>query len=108
MGGWIIGLVAVVSSAICLFLWFRDVRRVMTERKSTVESAIGQLSSCRSKAASAKDDPQAAAVYERSKKIYRQAVSIYNQTLCKPWNYLPARLMGFHPILRERMRDPRV
>ena len=105
MGAWAIGLVAIASSAICLFLWFRDVRRVMTEQKSTVESAASQLSSCRSKVSSTKDDPGAAAVYERSKKIYRQAVSIYNQTLYKPWNYLPARLMGFHPILRERKCD---
>lgn len=93
---WIISLVAVVSTVLCLFLWFRDVRRVMQTRKSTVESAAGQLAVCRDKALKARGDPEAAAVLERSEKIYRQAVDLYNRTLKRPWNYLPALLMGFH------------
>ena len=93
-----IALVAVVSTAAFLFLWFRDVRRIMRERKSTVESARSQLSFFRGKAHKAQDDPDAAAVLQRSESIYRQAVEHYHQALRKPWNRLPATLMGFRMI----------
>lgn len=98
MGSWVVWLVAIVSTAVCLFLWFRDVRRTMRERKSTVESAAGQLSVCREKARKARGDTEAEAVLERSENIYRQAVDIYNKTLRKPWNYVPAHLMGYHRV----------
>ena len=94
----IIALVAVVSTAAFLFLWFRDVRRIMRERKSTVDSAKAQLDVFREKAHKARDDPDAAAVLARSESIYRQAVDHYNQTLRKPWVCLPAALMGFRMI----------
>ena len=98
MASSIIALVAVVSTAAFLFLWFRDVRRIMRERKSTVESARSQLSFFRDKAHKARDDPDTAAILERSESIYRQAVEHYNQTLRKPWVCLPAALMGFRMI----------
>ena len=98
MASRIIALVAVVSTAAFLFLWFRDVRRIMRERKSTVESARSQLSFFRDKAHKARDDPDTAAILERSESIYRQAVEHYNQTLRKPWVCLPAALMGFRMI----------
>ena len=94
----IIALVAVVSTAAFLFLWFRDVRRIMRERKSTVESAKAQLTIFRDKAQKARDDPDAAAVLARSESIYRQAVEQYNRTLGKLWVRLPATLMGFRMI----------
>lgn len=105
MASRIIALVAVVSTAAFLFLWFRDVRRIMRERKSTVESAKAQLSIFRDKAHKARDDPDAAAVLERSESIYRQAVDHYNQTLRKPWVYPPAALMGFR-IIQNGGEDP--
>ena len=92
-----IALVAVVSTAAFLFLWFRDVRRIMRERKSTVDSAKAQFNVFREKAHKARDDPDAA-VLARSESIYRQAVDHYNQTLRKPWVYPPAALMGFRII----------
>jgi len=95
MGIRVVELVAIVSTAVCIFLWFREVRRIMTERKNTVESAASQLAVHRGKALKARNDVVAAAVFARSERIYRQAVDLYNQTLRKPWNYLPARLMGF-------------
>lgn len=95
---WLMPLIAVISTAICLYLWFRDVRRIMTERKSTLESANAQLEIFREKARKARDDPDAAAILERSESIYRQAVNNYNRTLRKPWVYPPATLMGFRTI----------
>lgn len=99
MTSWMIALVAAVSTTICLFLWFRDVRRVMRERKSTAESAAGQLAVYRERARKARDDPEAAAILDRSENIYRQAVDLYNETLRKPWNCLPAYLMGFRRMI---------
>lgn len=95
---WMISLIAVTSTVLCLLLWFRDVWCIMRERKSTVESARGQLVACQERARRARGDPEAKAVLERSEKIYKQAVDIYNRTLRRPWNYLPALFMGFHYI----------
>ena len=98
MAPWLISLVAAISIILCFFLWFREVKRVMRENKSTVESAGAQLAVSRVKALRTRDDPESAAVLERSCKIYRQAVENYNLSLRKPWYWLPARLLGFRPI----------
>ena len=98
---WLISLVAVTSTTICLFLWFRDVRRIMSERKNTVESAEAQYAVCQERASKARDDPEAAAVLARSKCIYQQAVDLYNKTLKKPWNHFPALVMGFYPVQED-------
>lgn len=98
MGFWLMPLIATISTAICLFLWFRDVWRIMTEQKNTMESAKAQLMIFREKAYKARSDPDAAAVLERSESIYHQAVEHYNRTLRKPWVYPPATLMGFRII----------
>lgn len=95
---WLILLIAVISTILSLFLWFRDVRRTMQACKSMVESADGQLAVCREKALKVRDDPETAAIFARSEKIYRQAVELYNQTIHKPWIVLPAALMGYHAI----------
>ena len=93
--GW---LLALASLALCLFLWFRDVRRIMREQKSIVDSAAGQLNVCRKRAAQETETSTAAAVLERSENIYRQAVESYDRMLSKPWICLPAVLMGFRLI----------
>lgn len=95
MAPWLITLMALVSTGICIWLWFRDVRRIMTERKSTLESAACQLKCYRGKARQGPNDPETMAILARSESIYHQAVDRYNRTLRKPWNYLPGRLMGF-------------
>lgn len=105
MAFWLMPLIAAISTAICLYLWFRDVRRIMTEQKNTVESAKSQLKIFREKAHKARNDPEVATVMERSESIYRQAVDNYNRTLYKPWVYPPATLMGFQTI-REGGEEP--
>lgn len=98
MSLWMAWPIAIGSTMLCVLLWFRDVRRIMRDRKSTVESAAGQLRSCRERASMARDDPEATAVLERSENIYRQAVDLYERTIRKPWVFFPARLMGYQPI----------
>ena len=91
-------LVAVGSTVLCVLFWFRDVRRIMRDRQSTVDSAAGQLRTCQEKVNLIHDDSDAMAVLERSESIYRQAVELYDRTIRKPWIFLPARLMGFQSI----------
>ena len=98
---WLIWVVVVVSVTVCLYLWFREVRRIMRERKSTVESAAGQLASCRRKAAGIRYDAELEKVIARSESIYRQATEHYQQAFRKPWIWLPAVLMGFRSIPPE-------
>lgn len=98
MTAWIPWLIAIASMGAFLLFWFRDVRRIMRERQSMVESAASQLASCRKKAAADRSDPEATAVLALSHKIYRQAVDIYNQTLKRPWVRIPAYLMGYEPV----------
>lgn len=95
---WIAWCLAVISTAICLRIWFRDVRRIMRDRLSTVESATEQLAACRRKAAEADAGTMAAVVLARSERIYQQAVELYDQTLRKPRNAIPAHLMGYRPM----------
>ena len=95
---WLITLIAFVSTGTCILLWFRDVHRIMLERKYIVESAGRQLIVCQEKAMKTQNTSEARAVLARSEDIYRQALDLYNRSLQKPWNYLPAYLMGFRRI----------
>ncbi len=95
MPSWVSWLIAAVSTTAFLALWFWEVRRILLSRRSVVESAAAQLSAYRRQAVGVRYDPALANVLTRSESIYRQAVSHYNDTLCKPWIYLPGRLLGF-------------
>ena len=97
-----IGLIAAaVSTAICVFLWFRDVRRIMLEQLSTVESAKSQLDSQKLNSDRAAWDPKAAKVLERSESIYRQSVCLYNAARKRLWTRFPAFVMGFDFISED-------
>jgi len=98
---WIPWLIALVSSSLCVFLWFHEVRRVMLERCGTVKSAARQAALCRKKAAGG--DAASKAVLQRTEDIYQQSLELYRQTRQKPWNRLPAALMGFPLTPPERM-----
>ncbi len=90
--------VAGVCMILSLFLWFREVRKVMTERRSTVESAAGQYYACCQRMAENGTDTEIAAVCERSLHIYHQALELYEKALAKPFYRLPAKLLGFRSL----------
>ena len=96
MAQWFIFGIAVAGTI--LISWFCDVHRIMRERKNAVEVAGVQLAACSENALRLRGDPETEAVLERSKRIYRQAVVIYDRTIQKPRNYLPALLMGYSRI----------
>ena len=65
MALWIMSSVAVIATAGCFVLWFRDVRRIMREGASDVESARRQLVFWQKRASAAPGDPEAEGVLER-------------------------------------------
>ena len=98
MSPWIAWLIASISTAAFVSLWFWEVRRILNDRKSTVDSAAGQLDAFRRRAAETCCDGELTQILRRSESIYHQAVDNYNRTFSCPWLYLPARLMGFRRI----------
>ena len=93
---WIIWLVAIASTSALVALWFWEVRRKLRELYSMVESARSQLAAHQDRAAAAAGNADMAEILHRSESIYRQAAGNYNETLHRPWIYIPGRLMGFH------------
>lgn len=92
---------ASISAAAFLTLWFWVVYRELRFRKDTVKSAESQLAACRKKHMQARDGSEAQdtqCILARSRDIYRQSVTLYNQTLLKPSNRTPGFLMGFRQI----------
>ena len=55
---WLASLIAVISSFLCLFLWFRDIRRIKGERRITMESAAGHLVAYRERTRKAQENPE--------------------------------------------------
>ena len=98
MPGWFGWLLAVVSTVGFLSLWFWEVRLVLRNYRSMVQCAAGQLVSCRKRLAQSQQDAALLEVLRRSESIYRQAAEHYNAALCKPWAYLPGRLLGFRKV----------
>ena len=95
MPGWFGWLIAGISTVGFVSLWFWEVRRVLRSYRSMVLSAAGQLVSYRKRLAQAQQDAVLLEVLRRSESIYRQAAGNYNETLHRPWIYIPGRLMGF-------------
>lgn len=94
---WIPWIIAIISTTAFLALWFWEVCRILRSRKSVVECAAAQLAFNR-KNAGGRDEHTSMEVLKRSERIYWQAVAHYNDTLQKPWIYLPALLMGFRQV----------
>ena len=99
---WFILLIAVISTVLCLYLWFREVRRIMSERREMVENAARQLVVYQERVLKMRGDAEIAAISERSERIYQQSVALYNQTMHKPLVFLPAVLMRFKAIPVEK------
>ena len=93
---WVIWLVAIASTSALVALWFWEVRRLLRQHRSMVESARCQLAAFEKRAAEAAGNADVTEVLRRSESIYRQAAGNYNETLHRLWIYIPGQLMGFH------------
>ncbi|RYD04113.1 hypothetical protein N752_16150 [Desulforamulus aquiferis] len=70
-------------------------------KKNMIESARSQLTASRRQLLRVRYTPEtekAQEIMDRSQDIYRQSVELYNDTLQKPWNAIPAFFLGFRPI----------
>ena len=91
---WSIWLLIIILLLLCLFLWFLKVWRTMQDRRRTLDLAAMQMKIFQTMTNELKDE----AVLTRSVDIYNQAVRLYQLALENPLNWLPAKLMGFHPV----------
>ena len=77
------------------------VHRELQAKIDTVNSAKSQLTACRKNHMLTRDSSEeqdAKFILSRSLDIYNQSVILYNQTLLKPRNRIPAVLMGFRQM----------
>lgn len=104
MNTWIAYTIAIVSTAAFIALWFGVVKKELHAKENMVAAARHQLIASREVYERERDGPNAEmakGVLERSQSIYRQAVNIYNETLRKPYNAVPALFFG----LRRKNAD---
>lgn len=97
-------LIAGVSTTAFLTLWFWVVRRELLTKQNMVQNAADQLLACRKNYLLSRDgvgEMDAETILIRSRDIYIQSITLYNQTLRKPWNGIPGYIMGFR-IISER------
>lgn len=99
--------VAALSTATCIVLWFRDVRRIMRGHLSTVESAKSQYDTFMANSDRAEWDSETAAILKRSESIYRQAVEVYNANRRRLWVRIPAFFMGYG-FISEKNFTPKI
>jgi len=93
--------IAIISTASFLTLWFLMVHRELQAKIDTVNSAKTQLSSCSKNYMLTRDSSEAQdakSILTRSLDIYLQSVLLYNQALLKPQNRIPGFFMGFRQI----------
>lgn len=92
-----------VGAAICL--WFRAAAKELREKKDMVNSAESQYETYRRALPQLQGSPEwehALVVTERSRDIYVQALTLYNQTLSRPANRIPGYFLGHRPIDPDR------
>lgn len=81
-------------------VWFVTVHKELAEKRRNLASLREQLLMHKEASALSRDAPEnelAAKMLETNCRVYREAVKNYNRLLKKPWNCLPAFLMGFCP-----------
>ena len=97
MNAWVAYTIAIVSTAAFIALWFWVVKKELYAKKNMVEAAQCQLITSRNAYERDRDGPNCKETKEilaRSQSVYRQAVHIYNNTLRKPYNAIPALFLG--------------
>lgn len=98
---WIAWLIAGISTAALVVIWFVSAYRELARAKQNVENAIGQVRLHLDGCAKVGHGPyQAAAVHSLSvsRSIYCEAVKSYEAVRYKVVNRLPALLLGYRAI----------
>ena len=101
MTAWIAWLLAGVSMGGLLVIWLVSACRKLTRAKQSVENAIRQVRLHIDGFAQVCNGPYEAAAANSlsvSRLIYREAVKNYEAEIDKPFNRLPALVLGFRAI----------
>lgn len=96
--------ISIISTSAFITLWFWVANKELREKRNMVEAAICQLSASKEKYCCAKnglEKSDAQEIFKRSQNICRQSVVIYNKTLIKPYNIVPALFLGFRKQSEE-------
>lgn len=97
-------LVAGASMAALITLWFWIVRQELCAKQKAAKAAKCQLIASKQEYLRARDgsnETQAHEILERSERVYKQSIQLYQKSLRKPWNLLPGALMGFGKEIQE-------
>ncbi len=95
----IVWLIALANAAAFVTLWFWVVRRELNAKQKAVKAANCQLSASKQAYLRARDGPEeqdAVEIFIRSQSVYRQSAALYNRARGRPWNIIPALILGFH------------
>jgi DNA-directed RNA polymerase subunit RPC12/RpoP len=91
-------LVAAISIAAFLALWFLNAHKILTRKRDDLLHAEEQVrlhqEGCRQRRGSP-DEQTAMRMLETSREIYLQIAKSYHDTLKSPLSFLPGLLMGF-------------
>ena len=101
MPDWIAWLIAGISTAGLVIIWFVSAYRNLARAKQSVENAIRQLRLHIDGQSQVRGGPYEAAAANSlsiSRSIYREAVKKYHAVRCKPVNRLPALFFGYHAV----------
>ncbi len=101
MPNWIAWLLAGVSTAGLVIIWFVSAYRELARAKQSIENAIRQVRLHIDGCAQVCRGPYEAAAANSlsvSRSIYREAVKNYEAVRYKPVNRLPALLLGYRTI----------
>jgi len=91
-------LLAGVSTIAFIALWFWVAYQELVAKQKMVQSATDQLLACRKTYLQSKDEAgeaESETILARSQDIYIQSITLYNQALKKPRNFIPGYIMGF-------------
>lgn len=100
--GWFIAGVCVQAFII---LWFTVSYRELSAKRKSLMAIDEQVQIHRRlymQERGGENDAMALKMLENKLMVYREVEKSYNNLLKKPWNRIPAYILGFHPIGKER------
>lgn len=102
---WIAWLIAGISTAGFVAIWFSTAHRELLRGRQSVENAVRQIQlhvdACPQVRGGPYDETAMSAL-DTSRMIYRETVKGYNRIVRRPMNRIPALILGYPLIRIER------
>lgn len=103
MLGWF---VAGIGIAAFITLWFAVSYKELSVKKKSLDTISEQVQMHRRlhmQERGGENDAAAQKILENKLMVYREVEKSYNALIRRPLNRIPAYIMGFHPVGKERM-----